>query len=103
MAGQPKTLQRVRTYWIPELRRLNVRVPIILVGCKNDIKPPEERAALQDVRPRAASWPSFLDVSGGAKVLPGCGRVCEHASCTVLDSIEISCRFMVIQSHAIFA
>ena len=50
VAGQPKTLQRVRTYWIPELRRLNVRVPIILVGCKNDIKPPEERAALQDVR-----------------------------------------------------
>ncbi|KAK9846318.1 hypothetical protein WJX81_001431 [Elliptochloris bilobata] len=46
--GQPTTLQRVRTYWLPELRRLNVRVPIILVGCKNDIKPAEERAALQD-------------------------------------------------------
>ncbi len=56
--GQPKTLQRVRTHWLPELRRLNVRVPIILVGCKNDIKPAEERAALQDVRPAARAAPS---------------------------------------------
>ncbi len=91
MAGQPKTLQRVRTYWIPELRRLNVRVPIILVGCKNDIKPPEERAALQDVRPHAAPWPSLFVVSGGARVLPSRGCVHEHASCSVLVDVAISC------------
>lgn len=31
------TLRRVHSYWLPELQRLNVVVPIILVGCKNDI------------------------------------------------------------------
>jgi mitochondrial Rho GTPase 1 len=36
---KPATLRRVSTYWMPELRRLGVHVPVLLVGCKSDIRP----------------------------------------------------------------
>lgn len=36
---KPQTLRRVSTYWMPELRRLGVHVPVMLVGCKSDVRP----------------------------------------------------------------
>ncbi|KAK9146705.1 hypothetical protein Sjap_006608 [Stephania japonica] len=34
---QPATLERLHTFWLPELRRLEkVRIPVIVVGCKLD-------------------------------------------------------------------
>ncbi|PRQ26120.1 putative small GTPase superfamily, EF-hand domain pair [Rosa chinensis] len=35
---QPMTLSRISSYWLPELRRLEVNVPVILVGCKLDLR-----------------------------------------------------------------
>jgi Ras family protein T1 len=35
---QPATLDRLSTLWLPELRRLEVKVPVILVGCKLDLR-----------------------------------------------------------------
>ncbi|KAL6217395.1 PREDICTED: mitochondrial Rho GTPase 2 [Fragaria vesca subsp. vesca] len=35
---QPITLDRISGYWLPELRRLEVNVPVILVGCKMDLR-----------------------------------------------------------------
>ncbi|XP_042390744.1 mitochondrial Rho GTPase 1-like isoform X1 [Zingiber officinale] len=32
------TLDRLCTYWIPELRRLEVKVPMLVVGCKLDLR-----------------------------------------------------------------
>lgn len=32
------TLRRVSSYWMPELKRLNVNVPVLLVGCKSDLR-----------------------------------------------------------------
>jgi GTPase SAR1 family protein len=37
-AGRSVTLDRVTTYWMPELQRLGVQVPVILVGCKSDLR-----------------------------------------------------------------
>ncbi|KAI3499796.1 hypothetical protein L1887_35606 [Cichorium endivia] len=34
---KPSTVDRLSTFWLPELRRLEVRLPIILVGCKMDL------------------------------------------------------------------
>ncbi|KAH0908595.1 hypothetical protein HID58_031916, partial [Brassica napus] len=34
---RPETLQRLSTYWLPELRRLEVKVPIVVAGCKLDL------------------------------------------------------------------
>lgn len=39
---KPQTLRRVSSYWMPELRRLGVHVPIMLVGCKSDIRPADQ-------------------------------------------------------------
>lgn len=36
---KPGTLRRVSSYWMPELRRLGVHVPVMLVGCKSDVRP----------------------------------------------------------------
>ncbi|XP_068646109.1 mitochondrial Rho GTPase 1-like [Aristolochia californica] len=35
---QPATLDRLSSYWLPELRRLEVKVPVIVVGCKLDLR-----------------------------------------------------------------
>ncbi|KAK1318288.1 Rac-like GTP-binding protein ARAC9 [Acorus calamus] len=35
---RPATLERLSTYWLPKLRRLEVKVPIIVVGCKLDLR-----------------------------------------------------------------
>ncbi|GAB4823148.1 hypothetical protein N2152v2_010194 [Parachlorella kessleri] len=37
-----QTLKRVTSYWMPELRRLGVHVPVMLVGCKSDIRPADQ-------------------------------------------------------------
>ena len=39
VAGKPATLRRVSEAWVPELQRLGVRVPLLLVGCKSDLRP----------------------------------------------------------------
>ena len=36
------TLRRVSSYWMPELRRLGVHVPVMLVGCKSDVRPADQ-------------------------------------------------------------
>ncbi|KAL2535385.1 Mitochondrial Rho GTPase 2 [Forsythia ovata] len=33
---QPTTLNRISSFWIYELRRLEIRVPVVIVGCKLD-------------------------------------------------------------------
>ncbi len=45
---RPQTLARVSSYWMPELRRLHVTVPVVLVGTKSDLKPNDQH--LQQVR-----------------------------------------------------
>lgn len=35
---RPQTLERLSTYWLPELRALQIKVPIIVVGCKLDLR-----------------------------------------------------------------
>ncbi|KAF5820504.1 putative small GTPase, EF-hand domain pair, EF-Hand 1, calcium-binding protein [Helianthus annuus] len=35
---KPETLNRLQTFWIPEIRRLKVKAPVIVVGCKLDLR-----------------------------------------------------------------
>nr|XP_043610959.1 mitochondrial Rho GTPase 1-like isoform X2 [Erigeron canadensis] len=35
---QTETLNRIRNFWLPEVRRLKVKVPVIVVGCKTDLR-----------------------------------------------------------------
>jgi len=37
-----ESLRRISSYWMPELKRLNVRVPVLLVGCKSDVRPADQ-------------------------------------------------------------
>ncbi len=36
------SLRRVSSFWMPELKRLHVKVPVLLVGCKSDLRPADE-------------------------------------------------------------
>ncbi|KAG0586008.1 hypothetical protein KC19_2G056100 [Ceratodon purpureus] len=45
---RPQTLERLSSYWLPELRRLEIEVPIIVVGCKLDLRD-ESRSSLEQV------------------------------------------------------
>jgi len=44
-----ESLQRLSDYWLPELRRMGVTVPIILVGARQDLGPEQEKQSLQQV------------------------------------------------------
>ncbi|EXB39367.1 Mitochondrial Rho GTPase 1 [Morus notabilis] len=46
---QPVTLTRIRTYWLPELRQLEVKVPVIVVGCKLDLRDERDTATIEQV------------------------------------------------------
>ncbi|KAI3857150.1 hypothetical protein MKW98_010564 [Papaver atlanticum] len=37
-ACTPATLDGLSTFWLPELRKLEVKVPVIVVGCKLDTR-----------------------------------------------------------------
>lgn len=46
---QPATLDRLSTFWLPELRRLEVKVPVIVVGCKLDLRDEQQQVSLEQV------------------------------------------------------
>ncbi|XP_024975229.1 mitochondrial Rho GTPase 1-like [Cynara cardunculus var. scolymus] len=46
---QPSTLERLSTFWLPELRRLEVKVPVIVAGCKLDLRDEQQAVSLEQV------------------------------------------------------
>ncbi|XP_047310563.1 mitochondrial Rho GTPase 1-like [Impatiens glandulifera] len=46
---QPSTLDKLSTFWLPELRQLEVKVPVILVGCKLDLRDEQHPVTLEHV------------------------------------------------------
>ncbi|XP_008786917.1 mitochondrial Rho GTPase 1-like isoform X2 [Phoenix dactylifera] len=48
---RPSTLDRLSTYWLPELRRLEVKVPVIVVGCKLDLRDEQQMSLEQIMSP----------------------------------------------------
>ncbi|KAF9618858.1 hypothetical protein IFM89_002726 [Coptis chinensis] len=48
---QPVTLDRLSTFWLPELRRLDVNVPVIVVGCKLEVRDDTQTSLEQVMSP----------------------------------------------------
>ncbi|KAI7992178.1 Mitochondrial Rho GTPase 2 [Camellia lanceoleosa] len=46
---QPVTLDHLSTFWLHELRRLEVKVPVIVVGCKLDLRDDRHHMSLEQV------------------------------------------------------
>lgn len=46
---QPATLDHLSTFWLHELRRLEVKVPVIVVGCKLDLRDERHSLSLEQV------------------------------------------------------
>ncbi|XP_051122525.1 mitochondrial Rho GTPase 1 [Andrographis paniculata] len=44
-----ETLERLSSYWLPELRRLEVKVPVIVVGCMLDRRNDQQPVSLEQV------------------------------------------------------
>lgn len=44
-----ETFSRLRSHWLPEVRRLKLKAPICLVGCKQDLRT-DRQPALEQVR-----------------------------------------------------
>lgn len=65
------SLEKVRSRWMPKLRRIGVRVPVILVGTKSDLK-----SADQDLQ-QVGMRPNFRDCNGS------CARAAVHGICCV--------------------
>lgn len=73
---RPATLRRVASYWMPELRRLGVHVPVMLVGCKSDVRPADR--SLHEVRVIAGGWSA---VGGATSREPCCSALCCALCC----------------------
>lgn len=65
------SLEKVRSRWMPELRRIGVRAPVILVGTKSDLKSTD--LDLQQV----GMHPNFCDCDGS------CAKAAVHGFCCV--------------------
>ncbi|KAK6940833.1 Small GTPase [Dillenia turbinata] len=46
---QPTTLSSLYTFWLPELRRFESKVPVIVVGCKLDLRDDDHPMSLEQV------------------------------------------------------
>ncbi|CAI9107842.1 OLC1v1007313C3 [Oldenlandia corymbosa var. corymbosa] len=46
---QPSSLKRLSTFWLHELRRLEIKVPVIVVGCKLDKRDADDPTNLEHV------------------------------------------------------
>ncbi|CAL1393504.1 unnamed protein product [Linum trigynum] len=46
---KPETLDRLSTFWLPKLRQLEVKVPVIVVGCKLDLRDENQQVSLEQV------------------------------------------------------
>ncbi|XP_052187368.1 mitochondrial Rho GTPase 1-like isoform X1 [Diospyros lotus] len=46
---QPSTLDHLSSFWLHELRRLEVKVPVIVVGCKLDLRDERNLTSLEQV------------------------------------------------------
>ncbi|KAF0910972.1 hypothetical protein E2562_005362 [Oryza meyeriana var. granulata] len=46
---RPATLERIGTFWLPKLRRLQIKKPVILVGCKLDLTDDQQQASLEQL------------------------------------------------------
>ncbi|XP_022758210.1 mitochondrial Rho GTPase 2-like [Durio zibethinus] len=46
---QPMTLSRLTTFWLPELHKLEVKAPVIVVGCKLDLRDERQPMNLEQV------------------------------------------------------
>ncbi|KAL4526211.1 hypothetical protein Ndes2437B_g07466 [Nannochloris sp. 'desiccata'] len=55
---KPQTLRRVSSHWLPELRKMAVTVPVILVGCKSDVRPADQ-SLHQAVLPIVKTFPQI--------------------------------------------
>ncbi|KAJ0054408.1 hypothetical protein Pint_03339 [Pistacia integerrima] len=47
--NQPMSLSRLSSYWLPELRSLEVKVPVIVAGCKLDLRSEHLAVSLEEV------------------------------------------------------
>ncbi|KAJ4727485.1 Mitochondrial Rho GTPase [Melia azedarach] len=47
--NQPITLSRLSSYWLPEFRHLEVKVPVIVAGCKLDLRGENHATSLEEV------------------------------------------------------
>uniref|UniRef100_A0A0E0GVF3 EF-hand domain-containing protein n=1 Tax=Oryza nivara TaxID=4536 RepID=A0A0E0GVF3_ORYNI len=49
-SSRPNTLERITTFWLPKIRRLlQLKVPVILAGCKVDLSDKQQQAGLENV------------------------------------------------------
>ncbi|KAM0900277.1 hypothetical protein ACQ4PT_020744 [Festuca glaucescens] len=50
------TLERLSTYWLPELRRIQLKAPVIVVGCKLDLRDDQQNSLEQTMAPIMQSF-----------------------------------------------
>uniref|UniRef100_A0A0R0HNG5 Mitochondrial Rho GTPase n=1 Tax=Glycine max TaxID=3847 RepID=A0A0R0HNG5_SOYBN len=46
---EPVSFERVTTYWLPELHKLEVKAPVIVVGCKLDLRDENQLVSLESL------------------------------------------------------
>jgi len=81
---KPQTLRRISSHWLPELRKMAVTVPVILVGCKSDVRPADQ-SLHQAVLPIVKTFPQIETcMECSAKNLQFVGEVFYYALKAVL-------------------
>lgn len=78
------SLRRISSYWMPELKRLSIKVPVLLVGCKSDARPADQ-SLHKAVLPIVKAYPQIETcMECSAKKLQYVGEVFYYALKAVL-------------------
>jgi mitochondrial Rho GTPase 1 len=84
---KPATLRRVSSHWMPELKRMGIAIPVLLVGCKSDVRP-ADRSLHQAVLPLVKTFPQIETcMECSARTLQFVGEVFYYALKAVVHPV----------------
>ncbi|CAJ2647553.1 unnamed protein product [Trifolium pratense] len=84
---RPETLQNLSTSWLPRLRRLQLKVPVIVVGCKLDLQDENQHVSLE--QRISTLMQQFCEIEAGIR-------------CSAFRSIQVFEVFFLAQKAALY-
>ncbi|XP_074297384.1 mitochondrial Rho GTPase 1-like [Silene latifolia] len=89
------TIQKLRSYWLPELRRLEVKVPIVIVGCKVDLMLDEQLVGLEEEEEISTILNEFHEIET-------CIRCSSHKLTHITDVFQFALSSVIRPSLQLF-
>ncbi|OIW05016.1 hypothetical protein TanjilG_06428 [Lupinus angustifolius] len=58
--NDPSSFTRLHSYWLPQLHNLEVKAPVIVVGCKLDLRDENQQVSLETIMPQLLQHSKYI-------------------------------------------